>query len=65
MSNDPWLTNTVSLESLQSENQRTILNLVDLLRQNNLDGIISLPQLVVCGGNPTIISYPAARGRRC
>ncbi|TAQ91221.1 hypothetical protein B7494_g444 [Chlorociboria aeruginascens] len=40
---------TNSLDSLQSDEQRHVLNIVDSLRQCGLDGILSLPQLVVCG----------------
>jgi GTPase SAR1 family protein len=40
---------TSSLDALQNDEQRKILNIVDSLRQCGLDGILSLPQLVVCG----------------
>jgi hypothetical protein len=40
---------TASLRALQSDDQRAILDLVDSLRRSNLDGVLSLPQLVVCG----------------
>lgn len=40
---------TSSLDALQSDEQRQILNIVDSLRQCGLEGIVSLPQLVVCG----------------
>jgi hypothetical protein len=40
---------TSSLDALQSNEQRQFLNIVDSLRQCGLGGIISLPQLVVCG----------------
>ncbi|KAH8587970.1 P-loop containing nucleoside triphosphate hydrolase protein [Bisporella sp. PMI_857] len=40
---------TSSLDSLQSGEQRRVLNIVDSLRQCGLEGIVSLPQLVVCG----------------
>jgi GTPase SAR1 family protein len=40
---------TTSLDGLQSTEQRRVLNIVDSLRQCGLDGIVSLPQLVVCG----------------
>jgi GTPase SAR1 family protein len=40
---------TSSLDALQNDEQRKVLNIVDSLRQCGLDGILSLPQLVVCG----------------
>jgi GTPase SAR1 family protein len=40
--------NTASLEAIQSD-QRAILTLIDLFRQHNIDSVISLPQIVVCG----------------
>ena len=40
---------TSSLDTLQSNDQRQVLNIVDSLRQCGLEGIVSLPQLVVCG----------------
>lgn len=40
---------TSSLDALQNDEQRKVLNIVDSLRQCGLDGIISLPQLVVDG----------------
>jgi GTPase SAR1 family protein len=40
---------TSSLDALQSDEQRQVLNIVDSLRQCGLEGIVSLPQLVVCG----------------
>lgn len=45
----PLLGSNASLEALQSEEQRKVLNIVDSLRQCGLDGIVALPQLVVCG----------------
>ncbi|KAE9373038.1 hypothetical protein N431DRAFT_465349 [Stipitochalara longipes BDJ] len=42
-------TSTSSLDALQSDEQRQFLNIVDSLRQCGLEGIVSLPQLVVCG----------------
>ncbi|KAI9768061.1 MAG: hypothetical protein M1840_005095 [Geoglossum simile] len=46
---DPPTVSTSSLDALQSAEQRGVLNIVDSLRQCGLDGIVSLPQLVVCG----------------
>ena len=43
------LETTSSLEGLQSAQQRTVLNVVDQLRQLGLESTLSLPQLVVCG----------------
>ena len=43
------LQTTESLESLQSSEQRNVLNIVDQLRQHGLESTLSLPQLVVCG----------------
>ena len=40
---------TSSLEALQSDGQRKILDIVDDLRRQGLSGIVELPQLVVCG----------------
>ncbi|KAH7117540.1 interferon-induced GTP-binding protein Mx [Dendryphion nanum] len=40
---------TVSLEGLQSDEQRLVLDTVSQVRKCGLDGIIALPQLVVCG----------------
>jgi hypothetical protein len=40
---------TSSLDALQSDEQRQVLNIVDSLRQCGLEGIVSLRQLVVCG----------------
>jgi hypothetical protein len=40
---------TDSLEALQSDEQRKILDIVDHLRRQGLSGIVELPQLVVCG----------------
>ena len=45
----PPAISTTSLDALQSTEQRRVLNIVDSLRQCGLDGIVSLPQLVVCG----------------
>lgn len=43
------LETTSSLESLQSAEQRNVLNVVDQLRQCGLESTLALPQLVVCG----------------
>ena len=40
---------TASLEGLQSEQQRRVLDTVAQLRKCGLESILSLPQLVVCG----------------
>lgn len=40
---------TDSLKKLQSANERRLLDVVDKLRRTGLNGIIELPQLVVCG----------------
>lgn len=40
---------TPSLDAIQTSEQKKVLNIVDSLRQCGLDGIVSLPQLVVCG----------------
>lgn len=39
----------LSLEGLQSVEQRNILNIIDQLRKCDLESTLSLPQLVVCG----------------
>ncbi|PGH13825.1 hypothetical protein AJ79_03393 [Helicocarpus griseus UAMH5409] len=44
----PQLT-TISLESLQSAEQRELLDLVDRLRRAGLSSVLQLPQIVVCG----------------
>ena len=50
---DPMATHaletTSSLEALQSDEQRNVLNIVDQLRKCGLESMLSLPQLVVCG----------------
>src|SRR4051812_25777666 len=43
------LTTADSLDALQSKEQLQVLNTIDSLRSCGLDGILSLPQLVVCG----------------
>lgn len=40
---------TGSLQTLQSAEQRKVMDIVDKLRRTGLSGIIELPQLVVCG----------------
>jgi hypothetical protein len=40
---------TASLEALQCNEQRKILDIVDRLRRAGLSSILKLPQLVVCG----------------
>ncbi|KAK6544045.1 hypothetical protein TWF694_000758 [Orbilia ellipsospora] len=41
--------NTLSLEALQDDGQRKILDVVDNLKRIGLSNVLSLPQLVVCG----------------
>ncbi|KAF2496384.1 dynamin family protein-like protein [Lophium mytilinum] len=43
------LQNTASLEGLQTEEQRRVLDVIAQLRRCNLESTLSLPQLVVCG----------------
>ena len=40
---------TTSLEALQREEQRLVLDTISQVRKCGLDSILSLPQLVVCG----------------
>lgn len=40
---------TGSLQALQSDDQRKVMDIVDKLRRTGLSGIVGLPQLVVCG----------------
>ena len=40
---------TSSLKDLQSDEQRRVLNVVAQLHKCDLESILSLPQLVVCG----------------
>jgi GTPase SAR1 family protein len=40
---------TASLEQLQTDEQRHVLDVVAQIRKCGLDGVLSLPQLVVCG----------------
>ena len=44
---DPWV--TASMKALLSADQSQIMDFVDHLRRLGLNGIIRLPQLVVCG----------------
>ena len=46
---DPNTVTTRSLQALQSDGQRKIMDIVDRLRRTGLSGVVSLPQLVVCG----------------
>ncbi|PVI06772.1 GTP-binding protein [Periconia macrospinosa] len=46
---DPDTVTTSSLEALQSNDQRKVMDIVDKLRRTGLNGIVELPQLVVCG----------------
>ncbi|KAF1981971.1 hypothetical protein K402DRAFT_215863 [Aulographum hederae CBS 113979] len=41
--------NNSSLEALQNEDMRQIMDMVDKMRRNGLGGVLQLPQLVVCG----------------
>ncbi|OCL14109.1 dynamin family protein-like protein [Glonium stellatum] len=45
--------NTVSIEGLQTEEQRLVLDTVAQIRKCGLESILSLPQLVVCGDQST------------
>ncbi|KAH9865175.1 hypothetical protein IAQ61_009122 [Plenodomus lingam] len=40
---------TSSLQALQSADQRKVMDIVDKLRRTGLNGIVELPQLIVCG----------------
>lgn len=40
---------TASLDALQTDDMRKIMDMVDKLRRMGLDGVLQLPQLVVCG----------------
>ena len=46
---NPEVVTTSSLEALQSDGQRKIMDIVDKLRRTGLNGVVQLPQLVVCG----------------
>ncbi|KAK0509604.1 hypothetical protein JMJ35_007998 [Cladonia borealis] len=43
------LDTVASLESLQTKEQREVLDIVAQLRKCGLESVLSLPQLVVCG----------------
>ncbi|XPS98303.1 hypothetical protein M3J09_007511 [Ascochyta lentis] len=43
------LDNTASLEALQSDEQRLVLDTVAQVRKCGLESVLALPQLVVCG----------------
>lgn len=45
----PQLPITPDLEQLQTEEQRLVLDTVAQIRRCGLDGVLSLPQIVVCG----------------
>lgn len=46
---DPDSVTTTSLQSLQSADQRKVMDIVDKLRRTGLSGVVELPQLIVCG----------------
>lgn len=46
---NPQNLKTSSLDSLQSKDSRQVMDIVDRLRRSGLNGILQLPQLVVCG----------------
>ncbi|KAF1830354.1 hypothetical protein BDW02DRAFT_601747 [Decorospora gaudefroyi] len=46
---DPDSVTTSSLQALQSEDQRKVMDIVDKLRRTGLSGVVELPQLIVCG----------------
>lgn len=54
---DPDAVTTDSLQDLQSDEQRKVMDIVDNLRRTGLSGVIELPQLVVCTVRIRI-SYP-------
>ncbi|ROW11295.1 hypothetical protein VMCG_00863 [Cytospora schulzeri] len=43
------MTDTMSLEELQTDEQRRVLDTVSQVRKCGLDSVLSLPQIVVCG----------------
>jgi GTPase SAR1 family protein len=45
----PFLPSTASLDQFQTEEQRHVLDTVAQIRKCGLEGVLSLPQLVVCG----------------
>ncbi|KAF2499712.1 Dynamin family protein [Lophium mytilinum] len=46
---DPGAFSTKSLDTLQSDSQRKLLDVVDKFRRDGLADILKLPQIVVCG----------------
>ena len=46
---EPSELTTASLDSLQNEMHRKVMDIVDQMRRIGLDSILQLPQLVVCG----------------
>lgn len=46
---DPNAITTSSLTALQSDDQRRVMDIVDKLRRTGLNGIVELPQIIVCG----------------
>lgn len=44
---DPNAVTTSSLQALQSDDQRKVMDIVDKLRRTGLSGVVELPQLVV------------------
>ncbi|KAF2798534.1 hypothetical protein K505DRAFT_371665 [Melanomma pulvis-pyrius CBS 109.77] len=46
---DPNAITTSSLTALQSDGQRKVMDIVDKLRRSGLNGIVELPQIIVCG----------------
>lgn len=44
---DPDAVTTSSLQALQSDDQRKVMDIVDKLRRTGLSGVVELPQLVV------------------
>ena len=45
----PQTIGTSSLDALQSQDSRRVMDIVDKLRRSGLSGVVQLPQLVVCG----------------
>lgn len=54
---DPDNVTTGSLEALQSDEQRKVLDIVDHLRRQGLNGIVELPQLVVVCSSKACVEY--------
>jgi len=46
---DGEMLTTSSLDALQSDDQRKVMDVVDKLRRTGLSSVLQLPQLVVCG----------------